>query len=67
MRLAQHPNHLVSLYRPIYGQALNRVLERQLDVIDTERGLLQAEQSRIEAARSLRFAVADLYEALGTR
>lgn len=37
----------------------------QLDVIDAERGLLQAEQSRIEAERLLRFAVADLYKALG--
>jgi outer membrane protein, multidrug efflux system len=37
----------------------------QLDVIDAERGLLQAEQSRIEAERLLHFAVADLYKALG--
>ena len=39
----------------------------QLDVIDAERSLLQAEQGRIEAERLLRFAVADLYKALGTR
>lgn len=37
----------------------------QLDVIDAERGLLEAEQSRIEAERLLRFALADLYKALG--
>ena len=37
----------------------------QLDVIDAERGLLQAEQSRIEAERLYRFAVADLFKALG--
>ena len=37
----------------------------QLDVIDAERGLLQAEQSRIEALRLFRLAVADLYKALG--
>ena len=37
----------------------------QLDVIDAERGLLQAEQSRIEAERQFRFAIADLYKALG--
>ena len=37
----------------------------QLDVIDAERGLLQAEQSRVEAERLYRFAVADLYKALG--
>ncbi len=39
----------------------------QLDVIDAERGLLQAEQSRIEADRLLRLAVADLYKTLGAR
>ena len=37
----------------------------QLDVIDAERGLLQAEQSRIEAERLFRFAIAELYKALG--
>ena len=37
----------------------------QLDVIDAERGLLLAELNRIEAERSLRAAVADLYKALG--
>ena len=37
----------------------------QLDVIDAERGLLEAEQTRIEAERLLRFAMADLYKALG--
>ncbi|MEQ1515234.1 MAG: efflux transporter outer membrane subunit [Usitatibacteraceae bacterium] len=39
----------------------------QLDVIDAERSLLQAEQNRIEAERLFRFAVADLYKALGAR
>lgn len=39
----------------------------QLDVIDAERSLLEAEQSRIEADRLLRLAVADLYKALGAR
>lgn len=38
----------------------------QLDVIDAERGLLLAEQSRIEAERLFRFAIADLYKALGS-
>ena len=37
----------------------------QLDVIDAERGLLQAEQTRIEAERTFRFAIADLFKALG--
>ena len=37
----------------------------QLEVIDAERSLLQAEQNRIEAERLFRFAVADLYKALG--
>lgn len=37
----------------------------QLDVIDAERGLLEAEQTRIEAERLMRFAMADLYKALG--
>lgn len=37
----------------------------QLDVIDLERSLLAADQSRIEAERLMRFAMADLYKALG--
>ncbi len=37
----------------------------QLDVIDTERGLLQSELDRIAAERDLRLSVADLYRALG--
>jgi multidrug efflux system outer membrane protein len=37
----------------------------QLDVIDAERGLLEAEQTRIEAERAYRFAMADLFKALG--
>jgi len=37
----------------------------QLDVIDTERGLLQGEFDRIAAERDLRLSVADLYHALG--
>lgn len=37
----------------------------QLDVIDAERGLLQAELNRIEAERGMRAAVADLYKAIG--
>ncbi|MEO8384943.1 MAG: efflux transporter outer membrane subunit [Betaproteobacteria bacterium] len=37
----------------------------QLDVIDAERGLLEAEQSRIDAERTFRFAMADLFKALG--
>jgi multidrug efflux system outer membrane protein len=37
----------------------------QLDVIDAERGLLEAEQTRIEAERAFRFAMADLFKALG--
>ena len=37
----------------------------QLDVIDAERNLLLAELNRIEAERSLRAAVANLYKALG--
>ena len=37
----------------------------QLDVIDAERNLLMAELNRLEAERSLRAAVADLYKALG--
>jgi multidrug efflux system outer membrane protein len=41
-------------------------MSSQLDVIDNERGLLSAEQNRIEAERGLRAAIADLYRALGT-
>jgi multidrug efflux system outer membrane protein len=41
-------------------------MSSQLDVIDNERGLLAAEQNRIEAERGLRAAIADLYRALGT-
>jgi multidrug efflux system outer membrane protein len=37
----------------------------QLDVIDAERGLLAARISRIEALRSQRAAIADLFRALG--
>ena len=37
----------------------------QLDVIDAERGLLQAQSARIEALRAHRAAVADLFRALG--
>jgi len=37
----------------------------QLDVIDAERGLLQAQIARIEALRAHRAAVADLFRALG--
>ena len=37
----------------------------QLDVIDSERGLLQAQIARIEALRAYRAAVADLFRALG--
>lgn len=37
----------------------------QLDVIDAERGLLQAEFDRIAADRDLKLAVADFYRALG--
>jgi multidrug efflux system outer membrane protein len=40
-------------------------LSSQLDVIDAERNLLAAEQNRIEAARALRAAVADLFRAMG--
>ena len=40
-------------------------LASQLDVLDSERGLLTAEQSRIDALRAQRAAVADLYKALG--
>jgi multidrug efflux system outer membrane protein len=37
----------------------------QLDVLDAERGLLDAQVARIEALRAQRAAVADLYRALG--
>jgi len=37
----------------------------QLDVLDAERGLLDAQTARIEALRVQRTAVADLYRALG--
>ena len=37
----------------------------QLEVIDAERNLLQAELNRIEALRAQRAAVADLVKALG--
>jgi multidrug efflux system outer membrane protein len=40
-------------------------LASQLDVLDSERGLLTAEQSRIDALRAQRAAIADLYKALG--
>ncbi|HEX5612274.1 MAG TPA: efflux transporter outer membrane subunit [Burkholderiales bacterium] len=40
-------------------------LASQLDVLDAERGLLAAEAARIEALRSQRAAVSDLYKALG--
>jgi multidrug efflux system outer membrane protein len=37
----------------------------QLDVIDAERGLLDAQSARIEALRAHRAAIADLFRALG--
>jgi multidrug efflux system outer membrane protein len=40
-------------------------LASQLDVLDSERGLLAAEMARIEALRAQRAAIADLYKALG--
>ena len=40
-------------------------LASQLDVLDSERGLLAAEGARIDALRAQRAAVADLYKALG--
>jgi multidrug efflux system outer membrane protein len=40
-------------------------LASQLDVLDAERGLLAAEAAQIEALRSQRAAVSDLYKALG--
>jgi multidrug efflux system outer membrane protein len=40
-------------------------LASQLDVIDAERNMLAAENSRIEALRAQRAAVADLFKALG--
>jgi len=40
-------------------------LSGQLDVLDSERGLLAAQMVRIDALRAQRAAVADLYKALG--
>ena len=40
-------------------------LSSQLDVIDAERNLLQAELNRIDALRAQRAAVADVVRALG--
>ena len=40
-------------------------LSSQLEVLDAERNLLQAELNRIDALRSQRAAVADLVRALG--
>jgi multidrug efflux system outer membrane protein len=40
-------------------------LASQLDVLDSERGLLTAQQARIDALRAQRAAIADLYKALG--
>ena len=40
-------------------------LVSQLDVLDAERGLLAAEQNRIDALRAQRTAIADLFKALG--
>src|SRR5258706_11847441 len=40
-------------------------LASQLDVLDSERGLLAAEMARIEALRAQRASIADLYKALG--
>ena len=40
-------------------------ISSQLDVIDAERGLLAARIARIEALRSQRAAIADLFRALG--
>ena len=37
----------------------------QLDVLDAERGLLEAQRARVEALRAYRAAVADLFRALG--
>jgi multidrug efflux system outer membrane protein len=37
----------------------------QLDVIDAERGLLEAQRARIAALHAHRAAVADLFRALG--
>ena len=37
----------------------------QLEVLDAERNLLAAEQNRIDALRSQRAAIADLFKALG--
>ena len=40
-------------------------ISSQLDVLDTERNLLQAELSRIDAQRAQRAAIADMFKALG--
>ena len=40
-------------------------LASQLDVLDSERGLLTAQQARIDALRAQRTAISDLYKALG--
>jgi multidrug efflux system outer membrane protein len=40
-------------------------LSSQLDVLDAERNLLQAELNRVDALRSQRAAVADIVRALG--
>jgi multidrug efflux system outer membrane protein len=40
-------------------------LASQLEVLDTERNLVDAHAARIEALRQQRAAVADLYRALG--
>jgi multidrug efflux system outer membrane protein len=40
-------------------------LSGQLDVLDSERGLLAAQMVRIDALRAQRAAIADLYKALG--
>jgi len=37
----------------------------QLDVLDSERNLLNAEQNRADAQRAQRAAIADLFKALG--
>ena len=40
-------------------------LASQLDVLDSERGLLTAQQARLDALRAQRTAISDLYKALG--
>ena len=40
-------------------------MANQLEVLDAERGLLAAEQNRIDALRAQRAAIADLFKALG--